>query len=76
MLDDIRNRHDLSDAEKEERIRNAYRIVGGKKDDEKKTVHEIPRETALFNVKQIIRDDATTVEQTAIMIAKHFGLPE
>jgi len=74
MLEDIRNRSDISDEEKEERIQNAYKIVGGGKVDKKDGNHEIPRETIQYGVKQIIRDDNTTVEQTTKMIAKYFGL--
>lgn len=74
MLEDIRNRLDLSDKEKDERIRNAYRIVGGGLDAAKDPVHEIPRETLLYGVKQILRDDTTTVEQTVAMIEEYFGL--
>jgi hypothetical protein len=74
MLEDIRNRSDLSDEEKEERIQNAYRIVGGGENDKKEQIHEIPRETIQYGVKQIIRNDNTTAEQTAKMIAEYFGL--
>ena len=74
MLEDIRNRNDLSDEEKEERIRNAYRIVGAEPDGSNKHVHEISRETLLYGVKQIIRDDATTVEQTVAKIEEYFEL--
>lgn len=74
MLDEIRSR-DISDEEKEELIRNAYRIVsGGEEESEKKPKHEVPRETIQYGVRQIIRDDNSTVEQTADMIAKYFGL--
>jgi hypothetical protein len=74
MLDSIRNRTDLSEAEKEERIQNAYRIVGGNSGDTNHISQEIPRETKLYGVKQIIRNDNTTVEETANMIAEYFGL--
>ena len=74
MLDDIRNRSDISDKEKEECFQNAYRIVGRGEAGKKDKNHEIPRETIQYGVKQIIRDDNTTVEQTTKMIAEHFGL--
>ena len=75
MLDEIRGRTDLTDGEKEERIRKAYQIVGSEPGGEKKEpVREIPRETVLYGVKQIIRDDTTTVAQTADQIAAYFEL--
>ena len=72
MLDEIRNR-DIPEEEKEKLIRNAYKIVGD--NSEKKPNREIPRETIQYGVKQIVRDDNSTIEQTANMIAEYFGLP-
>jgi hypothetical protein len=66
MLDEIRNRSDLAEAEKEQRIQNAYAIVVGGENPEK------PREVTQLGVKEIIRDDNTIVEQTADEIAKYF----
>ena len=71
MLDEIRNR-DIPEEEKEKLIRNAYKIVGD--NSEKKPNRDIPRETIQYGVKQIIRDDNSTVEQTADIIAEYFGL--
>jgi hypothetical protein len=73
MLDAIRGRGDLTDEEKEERIRKAYQVVGSEPGG-KEPVREIPRETELYGVKQIIRDDTTGVAQTADAIAAYFGL--
>ena len=75
MLDEIRNR-DISEEEKEKLIKNAYRIVGGGEKSDLNPKREIPRETTQYGVKQIIRDDNSTVEQTADLIAKYFGLPQ
>ena len=72
MLDAIRNRGDLTDDEKEERIRKAYQVVGSEPGG-KEPVRDIPRETVLYGVKQIIRDDTTSVARTADAIAAHFG---
>ena len=76
MLDGIKNRTDLTEAEKERRIQNAYKIVGGgnaiDKPQEAKS-QEKPREVTQLGVKEIIRDDNTTVQQTADEIAAYFG---
>jgi hypothetical protein len=74
MLENIRNNPDLSDDEKEERIRNAYRIVNGGAENGENLKLEIPQETIKYGIKQIIRDDNSTIEQTADMIAEYFGL--
>lgn len=74
MLDEIRSRPNLSEGEKEKIIQNAYRIVGGNSGISTEPVREIPGETIMYGVKQIIRDDTTTVEQTAANIAEYFGL--
>lgn len=66
MLDGIRNRTDLIEAEKEQRIQNAYRIVSGGKSMEK------PREVTQLGVKEIVRDDNATVQQTVDKIAAYF----
>lgn len=76
MLDAIRNRTDITDEEKERRLCNAYSITKGNIDTHKQPVYNIPRETLLYGVKQIVRDDNTTIEQTAAMVAKYFGLPD
>ena len=74
MLDEIRSR-DISDEEKEKLIQNAYRIVGGGEKSDITPKREIPRETIQYGVKQIIRDDNSTVEQTADLIAEYFQFP-
>ena len=66
MLDEIRNQADLTEEEKEQRIQNAYAIVGSRKSPKK------PREVAQLGVREIIRDDSTTIEQTADAIAEIF----
>jgi hypothetical protein len=72
-LDEIRSR-DISEEEKEKLIRNAYRIVGVEDEGKSESNRESPRETTQYGVKQIIRDDNSTIEQTAAMIAEYFGL--
>jgi hypothetical protein len=67
MLDDIRNRTDLTDAEKEQRVQNAYAIVSGAQN------NEPPLEIIQLGVKEIVRDENTVVEQTADAIAEYFG---
>jgi len=66
---------DLTEEEKEQRIKNVYRIAGGgnANDSSQKTKNrEKPREVAQFGVKEIIRDDNTTVLETADKIAAYF----
>ena len=65
MLDSIRNRTDLNDEEKAARIQNAYAIVGDGTTD-------IPRETQRYGVKQVIRGETSTVEETAGLVAEYF----
>jgi hypothetical protein len=62
----IRSR-DISEDEKEELVRK-LRTVWRRDESEK------PRETMQYGVKQIIRDDNWTVEQTADIVAEYFGL--
>jgi len=73
MLEEIRSRN-ISDEEKEALLRNAYEIVGGNPTG-KKATQTTPRETLQYGVKQIIRNDLSTAEATADMIAAYFGLP-
>lgn len=61
-------RRDISEDEKEKLIRKVNAVWG-------KGKPENPRETTQYGVKQIIRDDNSTVEQIADMAAEHFGLP-
>ena len=66
MLDGILNRADLSDSEKAERVKNAYDIVGNN------TTPEIPYETQKYGIKQIIRYESSTIEETTNLIAAYF----
>ena len=66
MLDGICKRTDLTEAEKEQRIQNAYKIVSGEKSMERS------REVTQLGVKEIVRDDNTTVQQTVDKIAAYF----
>lgn len=66
MLDEIRSRTDLTEAEKDQRIQNVYAIVGGEESLKQ------PREVAQLGVNEIFRDNCTTIEQTADAIAKYF----
>ena len=67
MLQELQQRPDLSDAERERLIQNAYAIVGQTSSD------FIPYETQKYGVKQIIRYDDTTIKDTANMVAAFFG---
>jgi DNA-binding transcriptional MerR regulator len=62
----IRSR-DISEDEKERLVRS-LRTVWQRDESEK------PRETMQYGVKQIIREDNWTVEQTADKVAEYFGL--
>ncbi len=66
MLDGIQNRTDLSEAEKVWRIQNAYKIIDGENATDK------PRVVTQLGVKEIIRNNNTTVQQTADEIAAYF----
>ena len=67
MLEDILHRTDLTEAEKQLRVENAYRIVGG-------TPPDTPRETQLYGVTQIFWNEHIPVEVTTSKVAAHFNL--
>ena len=67
MLREIQERPGLSDADRERLIENAYAIAG------QTSSHTIPYETNKYGVKQIIRYDDTTIEETANTVAAFFG---
>lgn len=69
ILDDIKKRTDIDEEEKQKLIENAYRIVN---DHIEKTF--IPRETELYGVKEIIRDDSTSVDAVVRMIEEYWDL--
>lgn len=69
MLDSIRNRTDISETEKQKMIENAYNIV---KSDY--TADEPPHEVTVYGVKSVIRDETTTPDDVAAMIAKCWGI--
>lgn len=60
-------RRDISEDEKERIIRKINAVWG-------KGKPENPRETNQYGVKQILLDDHSSVEQTAEVVAKYFGL--
>ncbi|MCL2058556.1 MAG: MerR family transcriptional regulator [Oscillospiraceae bacterium] len=64
---DIRRR-DISEVEKEKLIRKLDAVWG-------KGKPENPRGATKHDVKQIIRDDSSTVEHIADVVEKYFGLP-
>lgn len=71
MLDEIRNRTDITEDEKAKLIENAYKIVTG---DENEAECTTPRETLLFGVKEIVRDDTTTVDMVVKKIENYWGI--
>jgi len=72
ILDSIRNSPDFSESEKQERIKNAYEIVGG---NNIKMEHKTPREVIEYGIKHIVTDETTSVEQMVNMIEDYFGFP-
>lgn len=71
MLDDIKNRTGITEAEKQKIIDKAYAIISGDGIDNK---FELPRETKLYGVKQIIRNESTSVDDVLRMIEEYWGL--
>jgi len=71
MLDSILNRSDLTDEEKQNRLKNAYEIVG-KPDKNLNRKVEIPSETIKYGVKEIIRNDDDTIEDNAKKVEEYF----
>lgn len=67
MLEEIRNRTDLTDKEKEQQIQNAYAIVGSGD-------RVIPAWVEEHAIKNIVRNDSTTVAQTVDAIEEYFEL--
>jgi len=67
MLDSVKNRTDIGDAEKESIIANAYEAV---------TAGEglLPDWAAQHNIKSITWNDETTIARTASEVAQCFGL--
>ena len=70
MLDDIKNRTDITEEEKQKLIDNAYHILSGDNTDK----FAMPRETKLYGVKQIIRDNTTSIEQVTMLIEEYWNL--
>lgn len=70
MIENIQNRTDICEDEKQKLIENAYHIVGT--DDPCR--FDQPRETTLYGVKEIIRDESTSVEQIVRMIEDYWGI--
>lgn len=69
MLEEIKNRTDINDDEKQKLIDNAYHILSPEPED-----ISIPRETKLYGVKEIIRDETTSVEDVVKMIEEYWKL--
>ena len=65
-LDAIKNRADLSEAEKDKIIRNTYNSVA-------QNDTELPDWVVKHGIKDIIWDNATTIELTASEVAHYFG---
>ena len=72
MLDDIKNRTDIDENEKQRLIDNAYHILSG----DGSNKYDTSRETELYKVKQIIRDDSTTVNDVVRMIEEYWRLED
>ena len=67
MLEDIWNRRDLSEAEKAQRVKNAYEIVCGEQPN-------APQGPESYGVKCIYWNEKTPVEETVEKVAAYFGL--
>lgn len=67
MLEDILNRQGLTDAEKAQRVKNAYEIVSGKQPDALQGME-------CYGVKRVNWDEKTPVEKTVEKVAEYFGL--
>ena len=66
MLDSVRNRTDISESEKEQIINNAYNSVGSNNT-------QLPDWVTKHNIKSIVWNDNTTIEQTTSEVAEYFG---
>ena len=73
MLDAIRNAPDLSELEKQERIKNAYALASDFPSDVKK---ETPREVVEYGVKHIVTYETTSIDEMVNMIEDFFGFPK
>ena len=73
MLDSIRS-CDISQEERDIRIRNLYGMFGFDEHGERTLNREAPRETVQYGVKQIVWDDESAMEQATDEIAEYFGL--
>ena len=70
MLQEIKNRTDIDESEKQRRIENAYCILQRAETDR----FAVPRETRIYGIKQIIRDNSSSVEAVVNMIEQYWGL--
>jgi hypothetical protein len=71
MLDSILNRSDLTDEEKQKRLKNAFEIVGVP-NNQVNPEFQIPTETIKYGVKEIIRNDQDTVEDNVKKVEAYF----
>jgi hypothetical protein len=75
MLDNIRNRNDITDDGKEKLIYNAYILATGHEPGFiSSPQHETPREVMQYGVKHIVTDETTTIEQMVNMVEEALGL--
>lgn len=68
MIEKIRNRDDLTDAEKSFRIQNAYKICATE------NPHSPGARIARYNIPHVITDDTTSILQMADQAASTLGL--
>lgn len=66
-LNSIRQRTDITDQEKEDKINDAYQIVGN-------TEGQLPDWVIKHQIKVVTWNDHTTIEQTASDVAQYFGI--
>ena len=71
MLDALQSRTDISDAEKQRRVANAYDILRG---DGRENKYAPPRESVLYGVREIIRDNNTSIDQVTAEIEAYWNI--
>ena len=68
MLDNIKARQDIDEPKKQELLKNAYAIVSTS------TIETLPKEVQKYGVKAVFRNESTSVEDLANMIAHYWKL--
>lgn len=76
MIENIQNRTDISEHEKEEVILKMHEFACGVEIKPEDDIVKTPIEVSKFGVKQYIRDDNSTVDEMMALIEKHFGLSD